>query len=274
MTTRTEFLRGLVQAVGVRAATNILARRVLRRASPVKVTSGRASIKLRPSDSDLHVAAQIFGLREYEIGDMRQQRLNDLAAAWRRAGKVPVIVDGGANVGYSSIFLANAYRDAVVLAVEPDEQSFDLLVENCAAFDSIIPVRGALWSHDHGVSLQNLDAASWGRAVKDGGSTPSFTLDTLLARIPEAQPLVLKLDIEGGERDVCAASPDLVRAFACIMVEPHDWLYPGAGSLSSLFAAVAGKEMDTLLLGEILILSDCAVAAPKAEHSGTPLRVA
>ena len=56
-----------------------------------------------------------------------------------------------------------------------------------------------------------------------------------------ARPLILKLDIEGAEREVCDAAPEVVRAFPCIMIEPHDSRIPGAGCLSLLFEQLQEK---------------------------------
>ena len=90
---------------------------------------------------------------------------------------------------------------------------------------------------------------------------PSVTLDQLVARAPRARPLIIKLDIEGSEREVCKVSHVLLRSAPCVIIEPHDFMLPGAGNLVPLFAAIAGKEVDTLLLGENLVIADAALAA-------------
>ncbi len=58
----------LVRALGLVAAANILARRKLgfARAIAVRLGPGKEQAKLRPCDSDLFVASQIFGTREYD----------------------------------------------------------------------------------------------------------------------------------------------------------------------------------------------------------------
>lgn len=226
---------------------------------PVTVRCGRHRLSVRPADSDPFVLAQIFTAREYDARPFWIERLNATAAALRRAGRVPVIVDAGANVGYSALYLADRFPDAVVVAVEPDENCVALIERNCGAHPRITTVHAALWSHHDGVDLTNPDRESWANRVSDGGTTPSVTLETLLANVPGAAPFVLKLDIEGAEAQVCAASPDAVASFACIMVEPHDWMLPGSGGLSPLYRALAGKKLDTLIQDETLMLFDCAV---------------
>jgi len=57
-----------------------------------------------------------------------------------------VIIDGGANVGYASIWFANRYPSATIFAVEPQKDNYELLRENVAPYPNIVPIRAALWS--------------------------------------------------------------------------------------------------------------------------------
>jgi FkbM family methyltransferase len=261
MPTRIHHIQGLIRAVGFVAAVGILVRRSLRLKQPVTVRADGHCIYIRPTDSDLFVASQIFGWREYDIGIKPRKALNSLAAIWRKQGDIPVIVDAGANVGYSALYLADSFPDALVLAVEPDGATLDALKRNCAGSERIIPVHAALWSHEKGVSLRSAAAlGSWARSVEEGGSTPSRRLDLLLADIPRARVLLIKLDIEGAEREVCSSAQESIRIAPCIMIEPHDFMFPGAGCLTPLYSAVAGRKMDTLLRGENIFLLDSTLA--------------
>lgn len=256
----------LARSVGIFSALNLVGRRKLGLSKAVTVSCGPHRLTVRPGDSDAFVLAQIFTAREYDAHPFWMERLNAVAAGFRRAGQVPLIVDAGANVGYSALYLAEHFPDAVVIAVEPDANCLELLRRNCGHNPRIRALHAALWSHGNGVDLDSRDESSWANRVSDGGSTPSVTLDTLIAEIPNAAPLIVKLDIEGAETEVCRASPGVVSSFACIMVEPHDWMLPGAGGLSPLYEAVAGKKMDTLIRDEALMLFDCAVLAAVTSH--------
>jgi len=249
----------LAQSIGTLSALNLVARRSLGMAKPVAVTCGAHRLTVRPLDSDPFVLAQIFTEREYDAHPFWMERLNAVAAQLRQAGQVPLIIDAGANVGYSALYLAEHFPDAVILAVEPDRHCVDLIERNCAGNPRIRPVHAAVWSHENGVDLTTRDEGSWANRVTDIGTTPSVTLETLIAEVPNAAPFIVKLDIEGAESEVCQASPGAVASFACIMIEPHDWMLPGSGGLAPLYEAVAGKKMDTLIRDETLMLFDCAV---------------
>ena len=75
-----------------------------------------------------------------------------------------------------------------------------------------------------------------------------------MASVSTSRLLILKLDIEGSEKDVIEADPGVVCSAMCIMIEPHDFMRPGLACLTPLFAAVAGKQVDTVISGENLFL--------------------
>jgi len=153
-------------------------------------------------------------------------RLNEHAAELRKAGRVPVIIDGGANVGYSALFFADTYPEALVVALEPGQNAVASLKRNIGNQPRVQSIHAALWSHTDGVRLQSTANGSWARFIGDGGElTPSVTLHGLFIENPEWEPLIVKLDVEGAEKTIVAASPDVFRSAACIMIEPHDWLF-------------------------------------------------
>ena len=229
-------------------------RRRLRMAKPITVRWKGQQVVVRPRESDPVVASGVLGWAEYGMGERAETALAQLATRWREKGGTPVIIDGGANVGYAALYFARAFPDAAIIAVEPNIETFRMLQKNCAGHPQIRPVFGALWSHRNGVTLQSLPDRSWADTVRDGGDTPSLRLQDLMRSVHGGMPLIIKLDIEGAENEVCRASPELIRRAACLLVEPHDRQKPGSACLSPLYNALQGQPVDTLLVGEYLAL--------------------
>jgi hypothetical protein len=110
-----------------------------KRATRAHLRAAAHSISVRPGDSDMVVAAQVFGSRQYELDAARTAGLRRLAERWRSEGYAPVIVDAGANVGCSSLFFADAYPSAEVVALEPDPATFAVLCANVSDQPRIHP---------------------------------------------------------------------------------------------------------------------------------------
>src|SRR5215831_19899403 len=78
----------------------------------------------------------------------------NLADVIGRVRDARVIVDLGANVGYSSIAFLNAFPDAFVLAVEPDPQNAAMCSRNLAPYgDRAQVVNAAAWNSPVGLKL-------------------------------------------------------------------------------------------------------------------------
>jgi FkbM family methyltransferase len=253
------FYSGLSRALGPGAAAGIAIRRKLGMKGEMTAKWKGRPLILRPCESDPTLVSLILGDGEYSMKDNVVEALRTLSRQWRAEGTTPVIVDGGANVGYASAYFAATFPEAVVVAVEPSAASFDLLKRNSASFPQIRPVYGALWSGDKGVSLVSEKDESWGDHVEAGGTVPSMRLEDLIAGVPNGRALIIKLDIEGAEREVCEASGEALRSSPCVVIEPHDWLKPGGGCLSPLYAALQGREMDTFVIGENIVVVDSAL---------------
>jgi FkbM family methyltransferase len=257
-------IEGLNRAIGSASTVDVLVHRLLHRRGPIRahVRGSQHVIEIDPLDSDMFVASQIFGHKEYSIGAAITERLNARAAELVRDGRTPVIIDGGANVGYSALYFAETFPETLVVALEPGAEAFAALERNTAGQPRIRPIRAALWSHADGVRLQPDAAGSWGSFVGDQGAlTPSVTLHGLFAENPAWAPLIVKLDIEGAEKAVVAASPAVFRSAVCIMIEPHDWRLYGGACLSPLFKLLADRPMDTFVNGENLLLIDSTLIA-------------
>ncbi|MBR0656969.1 FkbM family methyltransferase [Plastoroseomonas arctica] len=266
---RLRHLIGLGKAIGPLAALRVWGRRAMRQAAPVTARAGGHPIRIRPLDSDPFVASQIFGWKDYQLDAALLAGLHALARRQRAQGHQPLIIDAGANVGYSALYFAAMFPEALVVAIEPDAVTFAELRANAAREPRIHPVHGALWSHENGVNLGGAPGdGSWSRQVADGGSVPSRRLASLVAAVPGGYPLIVKLDIEGAERTVFESDGAVFAQAPCIVIEPHDFMIPGGACLAPLFAALAGRAMDTLIAGENLIFFDSSLVRPPQQPSG------
>jgi FkbM family methyltransferase len=142
--------------------------------------------------SDVSVFWEVFTQKEYErTGALRPQ----------------TILDVGGNVGFTAIYFATRFPDAIIHTLEPDPKNFARLKRNVAGYSNIRPHQLALAANDG--SLEFYANAQWGMSSsllpRAGGRSvrvDALALDSFLAREAISQVDLLKFDIEGAESEV------------------------------------------------------------------------
>jgi FkbM family methyltransferase len=144
-----------------------------------------------------------------------------------------VIVDAGANIGMASIFFANRFPAAKIFAIEAEASNFELLTRNVRPYPKITPIHTALWNRDGQISVSEPDpstgaAGKWGCVTHEGAGVKvaAITMRTLMRQLQIGSIDVLKVDIEGAEKEVFEAC-DWVQDIRCLMIELHDRFKPG-----------------------------------------------
>jgi FkbM family methyltransferase len=205
----------------------------------------RAPIWLRPGTSDTLLVEQVLIRRELELYE------------YLRPEPPGVIIDGGANAGYTSIYFANRYPEARILAIEPEPTNFAMLVRNTSAYPNVEPVRAALWPRKTALTIMNPTNDPWTFQMKESekdesGDFPVLTMQDVVDWA-DARIGLLKLDIEGGERELFGdenlAWLDQVDA---LVIESHDWI--DSGCSQALYSALSVWNFDQHIEGEHLFI--------------------
>ncbi len=169
-----------------------------------------------------------------------------------------VILDGGANVGYASLFFARQFPEATVIAVEPEAENFRLLRHNTAGYPNIRPVQKALWPRRTHLTIENVagqpDAFRVKESVTGGaGTIPTCTIDELMREAGADRIDLLKLDVEGAEKELFEdpGRESWLSKTRTLVLEPHDWFKPGC--TEAVERAMAGKTYRRSRIGENLL---------------------
>jgi FkbM family methyltransferase len=166
-----------------------------------------------------------------------------------------VILDGGANVGYSSLFFAHRFPQALIIAVEPEAENFRLLTHNTAAYPHIRSVQKALWPRNTNLVIDNPSGEPYAFRVREtdgseNGSILATTMEDLLRDAGVDSIDLLKLDIEGAEKELFE-DPSTARWLSktrAVILEPHDWFKPGC--LRAVEQALASYAFKCTRVGE------------------------
>jgi FkbM family methyltransferase len=204
----------------------------------VRVRGVGQPLVLRARSSDLDVLMKVFSDREYAL-PLRQ--------------KPRSILDGGANVGFAAVYYAELYPDATVVAVEPDRDNFLILEKNTAGYPSITVFEAAIWSSDTQVELE--DPGMDQHAFRVGGlsqqtnaprrSVAALSIETLADRAHVPGFDLVKLDVEGAEREILLNAGGWLPQSKVLVAELHDRFVPGCSK--QFYIAVRGFDGDYVI---------------------------
>ncbi|WP_213805525.1 FkbM family methyltransferase [Granulicella sp. dw_53] len=220
-----------------------------RRVAKVRCGDRRLSIRYRRwSEADALAIQQCFVQRQYDMptgvhGANIDRLYQDIVAS----GRQPLIVDCGANIGTSVAWFSARYPESHIVAIEPSPDNVVILRENAVGLDVDIREAG-IGPHDGHAFLKPCGSDMGYRTTdrEEGIAIQMLSLATILAGKPSSRytPFLLKVDIEGAEESLFSGDLTACSQFPLIILEPHDWMFPG--KLSSLpffkFHAEARRE--------------------------------
>jgi FkbM family methyltransferase len=173
---------------------------------------------LRLKTTDIELYGKMFADREYAFEAIKQPK---------------VIVD--ANIGLATIFFANAFPEATIIAIEPEATNFALLKKNTAAYPKVVPVQAALWCDNTMINLthpaSNPEWDKWAfRTQRDEDRNKNklfhqiqgMTVDRIMRDHGLDFIDVLKVDIEGAEKDVFADASNWIDKVGAVTIELHE----------------------------------------------------
>ncbi len=227
----------------------------------LRIRGVKSPVYVRPGTSDSDVVRQVFGYREYEC----VARMRD----------VQFIVDCGANVGLTSVFLLSRYPNARLVAIEPDPGNMAVCRRNLAPFaDRAVCIEAGVWSVSAPMVVVRgtyRDGRDWAHTVRPcaEGEAPDFravTVPQVMAEHGLTRVDLLKVDIEGAEAEVFnAAAPEWLSGVRAIAVELHgdacERAFFGATAASGLARPQPGSDVGPGA-GEII-----TVCRPQAERA-------
>ncbi len=209
---------------------------LLRKNIQLKVRGIKKSVLVRGGDSDVVVVHDVLVKREY---------------ASPPAENVELILDLGANVGYSAVYFANMYPYTRIVAVEPQADNFQCLLDNCKPYPNIIAENKGVWWREAKVVPVKDSMDSWGyrfKEAEDGEGVYCSTIDQLMDKYALEGGVMVKMDIEGAEREIFENNPDgWLSRTRYLQLEIHDcW--------KSIFDEMSNYDYSAEINGENVVI--------------------
>jgi FkbM family methyltransferase len=181
---------------------------------------GGDKLLIRPDSTDRHVAHSCLVDREFEAIVL---------------DRVQAVFDCGANIGASTVAFSTRFPNATVIAVEPEQDNFALLEANTLGRSNVKRIQAAVAATPGPRMILDPCIGAWGYTTVDsprhlqplGQVVPGLTIDGLMDHFGVAQVDILKLDVEGAEKEVFESPGIWIDRVRAIVVELHDRYLPG-----------------------------------------------
>ena len=212
---------------------------------PRKLVFGGKLIWVRPATPDAIVAVSSLLRGEF-----------DSVLSYKNADDCRFIIDAGAYIGTAAIAFAERFPAARVICIEPSTENYAMLLKNIESYPRIISLNSALLGKKRHVHLYDKMAGEWGYTIiapdtggssvaADFGMVSGVTIDDIL-RTYEAQKIdILKLDIEGAEKEVLENCEPWIEKCDVIIDELHDRFVEGC-STAYVTATSQMRHVDNL----------------------------
>lgn len=125
---------------------------------------------------------------------------------------IHLVVDAGANIGDSTVWYANQFPEALVVAVEPDPANLNVLAMNCLPYGERISVlHAAVWPHAE--KMLTVSGECFGAQVAESDAAHGLTCSSIdplgiLDQTPFDVIDIFKIDIEGAEEALFSGDCD------------------------------------------------------------------
>ena len=210
------------------------------------IANMKVPLAFRPNTSDKWLLNKIFNEQEYnfKIENFRPQ----------------LILDCGANVGYSAAYFASKYPQTKIIAVEPEPLNFKMLTYNTHFFDNVTCINSAIWYNEGYIKIlpdmpgNTLAFMTEDTTADNPEALKTTTISKLLLNSGFEEIDILKIDIEGAECEVFndIAKPDEWLSKVKVMViELHDRMKIGCSHI--FFKAVSRHDFYMDIIGENLL---------------------
>jgi FkbM family methyltransferase len=165
-----------------------------------------------------------------------------------KEGKIPLIIDCGANIGLSSLFFSMSFPLAKVIAIEPDRGNCEFSNLNTAD-RNVEVLRAAIGSQEGTCRILDNSVSSNSFRIEmtsdRSESIDVLTVESIIDRYgAESSPFIIKIDIEGFEDDLFSKNTDWVNRFDLLIIELHDWMLPAKGSSVNFLKVISREHRD------------------------------
>jgi FkbM family methyltransferase len=183
-----------------------------------------------------------YRLNRGDIQAIREVWLDEVYLPPPEATGLHQVVDLGANIGFTSLYLSRQLNAPHLIAVEPDPANVSILRRNLEQNDMrAIVIDAAAGDFDGWASVRRERASNLGQLDAGGDvSVRVVSMASVNDRLPDqAGRTLLKIDIEGGEEQLFTGDLSWLQRFDCLLAELH----PGRANLDRITGVIEASGL-------------------------------
>lgn len=191
----------------------------------LRATIKDTELSVRAGSPDLQVAIECITSEYTFLPDYIEDRPGN------------VIIDAGAYIGSAALVFTKQFPNATVVCVEPSSENLAILRKNVSSNPNIDIRSAALTATSSSdLMLRNRGTGQWGFTIIQAPqdkiepakieNVKTLGIDDLLNEFGE-NVILLKLDIEGAEKDIFENASPILKEVPYIFVELHDNIVSG-----------------------------------------------
>ncbi|MBT2619725.1 FkbM family methyltransferase [Chryseobacterium sp. ISL-6] len=164
---------------------------------------------LRTFKGDIDIFYEIFWKETYK--EHLQFLVND----------PKIIVDLGAHIGMTSMYLSLKYPNSKIYSVEASQENFEILKTNTKSFTNIVCLNAAAHFEDGTLKFGG-DELSYNQKVSEQGIlTKALSMGSIMKSYDIEKIDLLKIDIEGAEIELLSKNNSWLQKVENIVIEIH-----------------------------------------------------
>ena len=200
-------------------------------------------INLRSEPSDYLILKQIFMHGEYDIPFSFNPQY---------------IIDGGASIGLFAILFATRFKNASIVAIEPQRTKFQQLELNTGYYNNITAVQATIWNKLCNLEILISGSEDWSFYVTEiaamRGALNALSINHIMKMYSWPYIDIVKLDVGGSEQRIFEDNYQWIPKTKVIIIELHDQHFPN--SSHTFRVAMAKYNFAETQHGESLIFTN------------------
>ncbi len=184
----------------------------------LKIPQLKHFIYLRKGTSDIDVFEEIFITKIYK-------KLSALKSC-------NTVIDAGANIGLFTLYLLVKYPKANFYCIEPEESNFNLLKKNTQNYANIHIFKNGLWHSNSYLKFKDLGVSHWAfqlvESTENDYDIHGITVNNLIEKFKLTNIDIVKIDIEGSEKEVFEMHTNWLTIVKNLMIETHEDMRAGS----------------------------------------------